>query len=487
MFPYGPVANSSENTMNGYNRKVPPKRRYEMPKYAAPPKKKTCKERIPQPKNTVAMLNELRNGLIYKLESQTGPVHAPLFTISVEVDGQKYMGQGRSKKVARIEAAATALRSFIQFKDGAVLSPLKPSGNLDFTSDEHLENGIENVDNGKLVDYIQKTLMLTEKKPNLTSLEQSTLPLQMFCMSQNREKFKHVSKSAITVDGQKKVPDKGPVMLLYELYNDVNFECINIDSAQNNCRFKMTVTINEKKFDGTGPSKKLAKNAAAKAALASLCNISYSPMVVPQKNVPLPIDDKSSSMELPQIHADAIGRLVLEKFMEVIKGQEAYSRRKVLAGIVMTENMNFFEAKVISVSTGTKCVSGEHMSVNGAVLNDSHAEIVSRRCLLKFLYAQLDLQCNQATAYQSIFVRNTDGQYPYKLKSGVHFHLYINTAPCGDARIFSPHENDTGVDKHPNRSVNRNAYHAQPLYDKPPKRTQYPQTMFCSQYNVAIF
>ncbi|XP_052856828.1 double-stranded RNA-specific editase Adar isoform X8 [Drosophila gunungcola] len=242
-------------------------------------------------------------------------------------------------------------------------------------------------------------------------------------------------------------------MLLYELFNDVNFDCINIDGAQNNCRFKMTVTINEKKFDGTGPSKKLAKNAAAKAALASLCNISYSPMVVPQKNVPLPIDDKSSSMELPQIHADTIGRLVLEKFMEVIKGQEAYSRRKVLAGIVMTENMNFCEAKVISVSTGTKCVSGEHMSVNGAVLNDSHAEIVSRRCLLKFLYAQLDLQCNQATAYQSIFVRNTDGQYPYKLKSGVHFHLYINTAPCGDARIFSPHENDTGVDKHPNRKA----------------------------------
>lgn len=118
-------------------------------------------------------------------------------------------------------------------------------------------------------------------------------------------------------------------------------------------------------------------------------------------------------MELPQIHADTIGRLVLEKFMEVIKGQEAYSRRKVLAGIVMTENMNFCEAKVstkiltlitssdliclqvISVSTGTKCVSGEHMSVNGAVLNDSHAEIVSRRCLLKYLYAQLDLQCNQ--------------------------------------------------------------------------------------------
>ncbi|XP_037823502.1 double-stranded RNA-specific editase Adar isoform X3 [Lucilia sericata] len=243
-------------------------------------------------------------------------------------------------------------------------------------------------------------------------------------------------------------------MLLYELFTDVHFECSTIDGAQNNCRFKMTVTVNNSKFDGTGPSKKLAKNAAAKAALASLCNISYSPMMHPQKSLPLPMDDKSASMELPQIHADTIGRLVLEKFMEVIKGQESYSRRKVLAGIVMTENMNFNEAQVISVSTGTKCVSGEHMSINGTVLNDSHAEIVSRRCFMKYLYAQLELHFNQATANQSIFVRNQENaQYPYKLKTGVHFHLYINTAPCGDARIFSPHENDSSVDKHPNRKA----------------------------------
>lgn len=38
-----------------------------------------------QPKNTVAMLNELRQGLVYKLEAQTGPIHAPIFTMTVEV------------------------------------------------------------------------------------------------------------------------------------------------------------------------------------------------------------------------------------------------------------------------------------------------------------------------------------------------------------------------------------------------------------------
>lgn len=31
------------------------------------------------------MLNELRQGLVYNLEAQTGPVHAPIFTMTVEV------------------------------------------------------------------------------------------------------------------------------------------------------------------------------------------------------------------------------------------------------------------------------------------------------------------------------------------------------------------------------------------------------------------
>merc|ERR1712013_543176 len=36
----------------------------------------------------------------------------------------------------------------------------------------------------------------------------------------------------------------------------------------------------------------------------------------------------------------------------------------------------------------------------------------------------------------------------------IRFHLYINTAPCGDARIFSPHESVAGeeADRHPNRN-----------------------------------
>ena len=69
--------------------------------------------------------------------------------------------------------------------------------------------------------------------------------------------------------------------------------------------------------------------------------------------------------------ADKIGKLIMDKFTEVIVGQATqHSRRKVLAGIVMTTDGEAMEEmEVISVTTGTKCVNGEHMSVNGNSLN----------------------------------------------------------------------------------------------------------------------
>uniref|UniRef100_A0A1I8NFG5 Uncharacterized protein n=1 Tax=Musca domestica TaxID=7370 RepID=A0A1I8NFG5_MUSDO len=97
------------------------------------------------------------------------------------VDGQKYLGQGRSKKIARIEAAATALRSFIQFKDGAVLTPLKPACNLDFTSDEHLDNGtgidIDKMSQTELILYVGSIVKKAKLKAKLCSSKNSSTDL----------------------------------------------------------------------------------------------------------------------------------------------------------------------------------------------------------------------------------------------------------------------------------------------------------------------
>uniref|UniRef100_A0A182QTY8 A to I editase domain-containing protein n=1 Tax=Anopheles farauti TaxID=69004 RepID=A0A182QTY8_9DIPT len=611
-------------------------------------------EQVPQTKNTVAVLNELKRNLVYKVESQTGPVHAPLFTISVVVDGQKFIGTGPSKKLARVAAAASALRSFIQFKDVAAATgttfndsceqyasvggtgvgtiattttttttttipkiitvdfiipspdssrPLLPvpitngadslthcpasttntaastirsmvaplagyvmapgerlvAKTLTITTASttvtggpaaHPKRGVPGADDRvmrklgakhahpktltsantgdfqRFVNYIPRpdafVLASGKKQPCHNSnnnhartgkLLAPSLPpygshAQLKVSSGNAVRGGSASGGNVASGHHPKPqPEKGPVMLLHELFTDAHFECVSSDGLQHS-KFTVVVTVNDnQRFEGTGPSKKMAKNAAAKAALASICNISFSPLQQSKfglisagasngamggpSGVAMNGDSgftPNKNFELPQTFADAIGKLVIEKFNEVMKGSDVYSRRKVLAGIVMTEGYEVKSARVISLATGTKCVSGEHMSVTGSVINDSHAEIIARRGLMDFLYSQLDLVCRQeavpaapaaikvdaapgggqesdtnalkggeqqTTPQQDIiFVKPSDGSTLYKLKDGIYFHLYINTAPCGDARVFSPHENDSmDVDKHPNRKA----------------------------------
>lgn len=111
--------------------------------------------------------------------------------------------------------------------------------------------------------------------------------------------------------------------------------------------------------------------------------------------------------------------------------------------------------EVVALGTGTKCINGEFISDSGLAVNDCHAEVITRRSLMRFLYAQLDL-CAKGQGSASIFQRGPSGKFC--LRPGVSFHLYISTAPCGDARVFSPKESEEAAgggagedDPHPNR------------------------------------
>ncbi|CAB4300342.1 unnamed protein product [Prunus armeniaca] len=119
------------------------------------------------------------------------------------------------------------------------------------------------------------------------------------------------------------------------------------------------------------------------------------------------------------------------------------------------------EFEVVALGTGTKCLGRSLLSSNSDVVNDSHAEIIARRSLLRFFYAQI--QCltqvysKQSDSNGSTQMQNGDaknllfeldpngyGHGKYKLRKGLQLHLYISQLPCGVASpssLLSPPKN----------------------------------------------
>ena len=216
-----------------------------------------------------------------------------------------------------------------------------------------------------------------------------------------------------------------------------------------------TVVIRGWEFKGHGPNKKKAKAAVAETALRHLDNVHN---IGPDAAAPLPGQPTwfmDLGPDLSQMLADRVGVLSEEKFEELSSQRpQAERAKKVLAAVVMMRGSSGegivaseVGGEVVALGTGTKCISGESISESGLALNDCHAEVVARRAFLRFLYGQLAM-CSSDKENTSIFEKLASGRFG--LKSGISFHLYISTAPCGDARVFSP--SDEGVtDSHPQR------------------------------------
>ncbi|CAG06647.1 unnamed protein product, partial [Tetraodon nigroviridis] len=402
------------------------------------------------PKNALMQLNEIKPGLQYKLLSQTGPVHAPVFVMSVEVNGQLFEGSGPTKKKAKLNAAEKALRSFVQFPNASeahMAMGRTLSVHTDFTSDQAdfpdmLFNAFETstpVDesfylasnsNGSFSSLGIEYPLLPSPVPNLVQAPLPPAPST------------YISPTS----------GKNPVMILNELRPGLKYDFVSESGESHAKNFVMSVMVDTQNFQGSGRNKKLAKARAAQAALSALFN-----MQLDQAPSRQPIPREGLQLHLPQVLADAVSHLVVDKFSELTDNfTSPHARRKVLAGVVMTTGTDVKEAEVICVSSGTKCINGEYMSDRGLALNDCHAEIVARRSLIRYLYSQLEhfLSNHTEEPHKSIFTR-CENKQGFRLKENVQFHLYISTSPCGDARIFSPHEagvEDQG-DRHPNRKA----------------------------------
>ncbi|XP_058279162.1 spermatid perinuclear RNA-binding protein isoform X6 [Hirundo rustica] len=186
--------------------------------------------------NALMRLNQIRPGLQYKLLSQSGPVHAPVFTMSVDVDGTTYEASGPSKKTAKLHVAVKVLQAMGY-----------PTG---FDADVECVSSDEKSD--------------TEGKNETTS-----------SISSNNNTGNSTADTSSTLEVRTQGPiltasGKNPVMELNEKRRGLKYELISETGGSHDKRFVMEVEVDGQKFRGAGPNKKVAKASAALAALEKL-------------------------------------------------------------------------------------------------------------------------------------------------------------------------------------------------------------------------
>ncbi|XP_033832023.1 spermatid perinuclear RNA-binding protein isoform X2 [Periophthalmus magnuspinnatus] len=186
-----------------------------------------------QPMNALMRLNQIRPGLQYRLLSQSGPVHAPVFTMSVDLDGTIYEASGSSKKTAKLHVAVKVLQ--------AMGYPTGFDSDLDPLSSDEKSDG-----EGK-----SETSTHSSNNPTHSSDSSNTLEVR-------------TQGPILTASG------KNPVMELNEKRRGLKYELISESGGSHDKRFVMEVEVDGQKFRGAGPNKKVAKASAALAALEKL-------------------------------------------------------------------------------------------------------------------------------------------------------------------------------------------------------------------------
>ncbi|XP_078022479.1 interleukin enhancer-binding factor 3-like isoform X2 [Epinephelus lanceolatus] len=171
--------------------------------------------------NAVMRLNQYRPGLEYRLTSQTGPVHEPVFTMAVDVNGKTYEATGPSKRASKLNVATKVLQ------------------------DLGLPTG-------------------SESKPESTGDGEGTQELVKAASTVSTTSEDSGQGPILTKHG------KNPVMELNEKRRSLKYELSAETGGSHEKCFVMEVEVDGQKFKGRGSNKKEAKAYAALAALEKL-------------------------------------------------------------------------------------------------------------------------------------------------------------------------------------------------------------------------
>ncbi|XP_068166777.1 spermatid perinuclear RNA-binding protein-like isoform X2 [Antennarius striatus] len=218
------------------------------------------------PMNALMRLNQIHPGLQYRLLSQSGPVHAPVFTMSVDIQGTTYQATGNSKRTAKLQVALKALQAL-----GFVLGL---DGDVDSLSADEKSDG--------------------EGKNDRMSTSSSSTSITS---SNDTQEVTRALGPILTAGG------KNPVMELNEKRRGLKYELISESGSSYDKRFIIEVEVDKQVFRGTGPNKKVAKASAALAALNSLFSGSKSTTNKKKRLNPPPKRPVTSVLTLPALAA----------------------------------------------------------------------------------------------------------------------------------------------------------------------------------------
>lgn len=179
-------------------------------------KRKKASSENAAPKNALMHLNEMKPGLQFVLKGQTGPVHAPTFTMAVEVNGVTYEASANTKKRAKLLAAEKALGSFVQFQNAPEAHQIlqrEVNPATDFTAD-------------------------AEDNPLFSNFQGADQAIQEEKAAADSENLN--KKIAL------QPPGKNPVMILNEIRPGIKYEFVSETGEHQNKNFVMSVEV-----DGT--------------------------------------------------------------------------------------------------------------------------------------------------------------------------------------------------------------------------------------------
>ncbi|XP_061586615.1 spermatid perinuclear RNA-binding protein-like isoform X2 [Cololabis saira] len=217
------------------------------------------------PMNALMRLNQIHPGLQYRLQSQSGPVHAPVFTMSVEIQGTSYQATGNSKRTAKLQVALKVLQAL-----GYVLGC---DGDGDSLSADEKSDG-------------------EGKNDRMSTSSSSTSITSSAEVPESR-----ALGPILTAGG------KNPVMELNEKRRGLKYELISESGSSYDKRFIIEVEVDKQIFRGTGPNKKVAKASAALAALNSLFSGTKSTSNKKKRPNPPPKRPVASVLTIPTLAA----------------------------------------------------------------------------------------------------------------------------------------------------------------------------------------